>query len=541
MREGFEVNNNAKKPAPRQNVRRTAAPQKRRKKKNTLSSDILQILGGILGVIAIPFQLLNRQLDRFRKGEASAIIVNSIAGAVVIVIVLGIFFLMKPSIDSSRAKSLAAKGRADKALSLVSALERKGYDEDKLMKTRIAVAEGLIESGNQDKAISLMEVIPEGEKKAELEKKRSYARAEEMYDAGDFTGAAQIFYQLNDYSDSALKYADCRCALSIVAWQEGNESSAKSLLLDVPDVAQRVEKAAVKIAGSKEAAQTILSADLYRAENLAEMERTMQNLSEVRSDRKDGLIAAGRYHTVAVTASGNVLATGDNSMGQCNVQGWTGVKQVAAGAFHTVVLKNDGTVMATGNNSKGQCDVSGWTDIVAIAAATADTIGLKSDGTVVAAGMHAGKVDGWRGATFVAGGSYSMGCLYDNGAMLSTHKGAQMDMGMVLYDLSVCGPVSVGVLYDGTMVSSFDGAPQWDSIVSATACESGIMAVDVDGNVKAHFYRPGDAVDMTIDGKAVAVESSGTHHVVLLDDGRVFAFGNNDYGQCNVSAWQLNQ
>jgi len=368
---------------------------------------------------------------------------------------------------------------------------------------------------------------------------RSYARAGEMYEEGDYTGAAQIFYQLNDYEDSALRYADCRCALSIAAWQEGNEASAKSLLLDVPDVAERVKKAAVKIAGSEEAAAGILAADLYDPDNLAQMERTMENLTAVRSDRQEGRIAAGRYHTVAVTASGNVLAAGDNSMGQCDVSGWSGVKQVAAGAFHTVALRSDGTVMATGNNSKGQCDVTGWTDIVAIAAATADTIGVRSDGTVVAAGMHADKVEGWRGVTFVAGGAYSMGCLYDNGAMLSTHKGAQMDMGMVLYDLSVCGPVSVGVLYDGTMVSSFEGAPAWDGIVTATACESGILAVDVDGNIRSHFYRSGNAVDMPVEGRIIAVESSGTHHVALAEDGRVFAFGNNDYGQCAVGEWNL--
>ena len=46
-------------------------------------------------------------------------------------------------------------------------------------------------------------------------------------------------------------------------------------------------------------------------------------------------------------------------------------------------------------------------------------------------------------------------------------------------------------------------------------------------------------VDMTIPGKATAVESSGTHHVVLAEDGKVYAFGNNDHGQCDVSGWQL--
>ena len=49
-------------------------------------------------------------------------------------------------------------------------------------------------------------------------------------------------------------------------------------------------------------------------------------------------------------------------------------------------LKSDGTVVATGENSDGQCDVEEWEDIIAISASGNYTVGLKSDGTVVAAG-----------------------------------------------------------------------------------------------------------------------------------------------------------
>lgn len=234
------------------------------------------------------------------------------------------------------------------------------------------------------------------------------------------------------------------------------------------------------------------------------MEETMAELSAARSDMPNGRIAAGQKHTVGLTASGTVMATGDNSYGQCNVTGWNSVTQVAAGAYHTVVLRSDGTVVATGDNSQQQCDVSGWS-----------------------------------GVTFVDGGSYSLGCLYDKGAMMSSHKGAQMDMGTVLYDLSVCGQTSVGVLYDGTLISSSDKAPQWTGIVTATAFEGGVLGIDVNGQVCAHFYRPSEQTDIVVPGQAVEVESSGTHHVVLTSDGRVHAFGDNGSGQCNVADWQL--
>lgn len=74
-------------------------------------------------------------------------------------------------------------------------------------------------------------------------------------------------------------------------------------------------------------------------------------------------VAAGSHHTVAVTASGRVLATGDNSHGQCDVAGWAGIVAVAAGAAHTVGLRADGTALATGLNDAGQCDVPYWSGL----------------------------------------------------------------------------------------------------------------------------------------------------------------------------------
>jgi len=56
---------------------------------------------------------------------------------------------------------------------------------------------------------------------------------------------------------------------------------------------------------------------------------------------------------------------------------------IACGDKFTVAIRNDGTVVATGDNSQGQCDVSGWTDIIDIACSGYYTVGLRSDGTVV--------------------------------------------------------------------------------------------------------------------------------------------------------------
>lgn len=500
------------------------------------------MLTGILTAFAFVgkgFSGLNRKLNRFRKNDVSAILVNSAIWAVVVCIVLCIFMACKPGMDANRALTLAQKGDAEGAVRLVNALERSGYDAEKLLATREAVAAGLIESGKYAEGASVLADVPAGEARSALEKRITYLQACDQFEEGKYSEAAQTFYQMTDYADSAAYYADCRCALAIEAYLSGNESSARSLLLDVPDVVARVKAAAIRIAGGEAEAQSILSAELFREDTLNRMEETMAELSAARSDMPNGRIAAGQKHTVGLTASGTVMATGDNSYGQCNVTGWNSVTQVAAGAYHTVALRSDGTVVATGDNSQQQCDVSGWSGITAIATSAYDTIGLRADGTVVAAGMHADLVSGWHGVTFVDGGSYSLGCLYDKGAMMSSHKGAQMDMGTVLYDLSVCGQTSVGVLYDGTLISSSDKAPQWTGIVTATAFEGGVLGIDVNGQVCAHFYRPGEQTDIAVPGQAVEVESGGTHHVVLTSDGRVHAFGDNGSGQCNVADWQL--
>jgi alpha-tubulin suppressor-like RCC1 family protein len=126
-------------------------------------------------------------------------------------------------------------------------------------------------------------------------------------------------------------------------------------------------------------------------------------------------IAAGNYHSVAVTRDGMVYAWGLNAEGQVG-DGTSapmrsspvpvstlgvGVTMIAAGGRHTLALLADGTVRAWGANESGQLGdgstaqrnipvpVSGLGGVIAIAAGAAHSLALRNDGTVVAWGFNA--------------------------------------------------------------------------------------------------------------------------------------------------------
>jgi alpha-tubulin suppressor-like RCC1 family protein len=116
-------------------------------------------------------------------------------------------------------------------------------------------------------------------------------------------------------------------------------------------------------------------------------------------------MAYGQAHALAITESAQVLAWGDNYVGQLGNGTSTGsrtaialagisAKQVAAGDEHSLALLPNGTVYAWGGNSSGQLGdgtqttrliptlVSGLTDVVSIAAGAKFSVAVTSAGAV---------------------------------------------------------------------------------------------------------------------------------------------------------------
>ena len=478
-------------------------------------------------------------LGRFKTDEVSAIVVNSAIALIALTVLLGIFFIIKPSLDLSRASRLAKSGDPTQAEAYINKLEREGRSEKRIQDVRVQLVRRYINEGSFDAALSLISQMPASDDTRALEQAADYAHAAALYQSGDYDAAAQLYYQLGDYEDARGMYAESRCAMAVKAYLEGNESQARYLLLDTDGADQRVQAAALTVTGDQQRAGEVLATELFSPSALRQMAQDKQAVSAARAEYVPHRLAAGYRHTVGLKSDGTLVTAGSNDDGQCNVMGWINVVEVAAGAAHTVALKADGTVLATGSNSYGQCDVSDWTGIKSVAACAYGTFGLKSDGTVVATRAYADKVSGWHDVTQIAAGAYAAGGLYGQGSMVCTHAGAQLGMGASLFGLSVCGPVSAAMLPDGSLFSNDDRAPEWHGLTQIAVTPTGMIGVFSDGGCHGFTFRDGQDVPMNVDGRVVEAASSGTHHVALTDDGRVVAFGENGDGQCDVTDWNL--
>ncbi|MBV8940689.1 MAG: hypothetical protein JO321_10585 [Solirubrobacterales bacterium] len=127
-------------------------------------------------------------------------------------------------------------------------------------------------------------------------------------------------------------------------------------------------------------------------------------------------VAAGYYHSLAVTLTGSVLAWGDNAHGQLGNGSATGsrvpvkvklpagtkVSKVAAGYGHSLAVTSTGTVLAWGDNAYGQLGDGGTTDshrpvtvklpagtkVTAVAAGYGHSLAVTSAGSLLAWGLN---------------------------------------------------------------------------------------------------------------------------------------------------------
>ena len=204
-------------------------------------------------------------------------------------------------------------------------------------------------------------------------------------------------------------------------------------------------------------------------------------------------VAADREHTVGLKSDGTVVAVGDTTFGRCNVEGLTDIVQVAAGGYHTVGLKGDGTVVGVGRDGQGQQNFGSWTDIVQVAAGEVYTAGLKSDGTVVVTGSCGCDVSDWAGITQIAAGPYHVAGLESDGTVVATGLNdfgrCNVEGWTDIVQVAAGGYHTVGLKSDGTVVGvGRDGQGQqnfgsWTDIVQVAAGEVYTVGLKSNGTV----------------------------------------------------------
>ena len=319
----------------------------------------------------------------------------------------------------------------------------------------------------------------------------------------------------------------------------------------------------------------------------AEPEQTSGHLG---GDMNTHFISTCTDHTAAVRADGTVVATGDNTYGQCDVSEWTDIVSVLTGDGYTIGLRSDGTVVATGDNTYGQCNVSEWTDIVSVETCEAETVGQKADGSLVVSYSE----DDIEPEVFEAlleevntvlalSGIYKPMpfAMISNGPVFIKPNGRVFayadyddDLPSSRYGQNIASawPLCYAHRYalafvreDGTITAmrpDDDGSSilwigtvddlvhDWEDIASvaglvASSGHHHVLGLKSDGSVISGCIEcEGGACDCELCASLqswrdiVAVTAAESHVVGLKAGGSVVAMGDNDMGQCDVDDWE---
>nr|WP_255570868.1 S-layer homology domain-containing protein [Cohnella sp. CFH 77786] len=280
-------------------------------------------------------------------------------------------------------------------------------------------------------------------------------------------------------------------------------------------------------------------------------------------------VAAGENHSMAIRSDGTVWTWGWNAYGQLGdgtvdiapdykttpvqAAGLTDIVAVSAGSSFSLALKSDGTVWAWGYNGGNQLGdgttnpsstpkkVSDLTGVVAISAGGTLGMAVKADGTVWAWGF--GTIgDG----TISSSTPKQVSVINDIAAVSTAIRTMVSDNNGAVW---TWGNNSSGQLGNGTTESSDTPlqVPGLSGVIAVSAGTGHSMALKNDGTVWAWGANwRGQLGDGTTTNRlsplqvpglsGVAAISAGwsNHSVAVKNDGKVWAWGDNDYGQLGI-------
>ena len=451
---------------------------------------------------------------------------------------MGVLMYKVPAMRIEKIESALAQKDTGTAMKLVKKLNDSELAENYRKQCMYLDAETMFANGEWKNAATAYAVLGNFENSAAQAKVATYNHANELAEAGEWEAALEEFQKVAGYEDAMERYDECRYHYAGSLADSGKVYEAfdiYSSMKGYEDATDRMIALAIAETGIADAEQAL---NAFLDLSPAEVERRAA-LANYRNALPRNIVDVGFYHTVAVKHDGSVMACGDNEYNQCDTNEWQNITQVAAGAYHTVGLKEDGTVVAVGRNTEAQCDVTTWTNIVQIAASDYATFGLKQDGSVVYTGYHADyyrDVTGWSNVRHISGGSYGLVALRNDGSVLATHESGRLNDNCV--EVATNTGFSIGLKEDGTVVCDHVEL-EWENVVSISCSGTGIIGLNKDGEVYAHYFRPLDTPDMSAVNHAIAVACGGTHVAWIEEDGTVHVAGDTEKGQGDTNGWNI--
>ena len=469
-----------------------------------------------------------RKAQKKKKITRIALSLTAITSIVIVLFVA----VINPSIKYSKANSLLSAGDYDAAIREFENLN--GYrNSEELIKTAqqqmladdYDLATALYNDGDIWGAVdiyrSLGDYSDSQEKLTQL-LAEEYQMADNLYNSKSYAEALEIFEKLGDYGDS-----EARCAFTEAEMLYGEG---------------RIAAAAVafsKLYDNEEALKR--GAELWDI-----VTESRRKPVTVNKNQNDGSYVFG------ITSDGRVqvVLSGRNRHGQCNVSNWSNIVQVSADAYHTVGLKADGTVVAVGRSKSGQCDVSAWTDIKQVSAASDYTAGLCQDGTVITTDSRLNEaVSEWTNIVEISAATDHILGLKADGTVVAAAIDMYRNYDYVtdvtgwsdIVSIYASYELSVGLKTDGSIItigSSNGFSRYWDSTLISDwkqllACggHANVVGLNPDGTIvqavssdnNFYFTQVSDWTD-------IVYISMGLHVITgVKSDGTIFVSGTNKY------------